>query len=327
MTHDIRSHPVPESFHSRLWASRRTGPPKTIATPDPATTENPHTWLLQAHAHSEQGHRPTMEDVHAIVPEFGGIHGQGFFAVYDGHGGSIDVARYCGEHLHEVLLQNMHQHPHEPLLDVLRQTFLDTDEKIKELDKSDPTKDPGSTAAVAVVRLEDGAAEPNCPSAQGKAPQRVLYCANVGDSRVVLCRAGTAVRLTRDHLPSHADERARIEAANGNVWLGRVQAYLAISRSFGDHDLKQWVIAEPYTTRTVLEEVDEFMIIACDGLWDVMSDQEAVNIVRAQANPGDASSILVRTALDKWTSDNVTVVVVRLSSGPQSRRYNNWACQ
>ncbi|EIN11458.1 hypothetical protein PUNSTDRAFT_141820 [Punctularia strigosozonata HHB-11173 SS5] len=139
MTHDIRSHPVPESFHSRLWASRRTGPPKTIATPDPAMTEQPHTWLLQAHAHSEQGHRPTMEDMHAIVPDFGGIHGQGFFAVYDGHGGSIDVARYCGEHLHEVLLQNMHQLPHEPLLDVLRQTFLDTDEKIKELDKSDPT--------------------------------------------------------------------------------------------------------------------------------------------------------------------------------------------
>ena len=100
--------------------------------------------------------------------------------------------------------------------------------------------------------------------------RRVLYCANAGDARGVLCRAGRAVRLTYDHKGTDKQEAKRIMDAGGFVLSGRVNGVLAVTRSLGDSSMKEYVVGAPYTTETDLCEEDEFMILACDGVSFVL---------------------------------------------------------
>jgi protein phosphatase PTC1 len=141
--------------------------------------------------------------------------------------------------------------------------------------------------------------------------RRVLYSANAGDARGVLCRAGKAVRLTYDHKGSDKQEAKRITDAGGFVMSGRVNGVLAVTRSLGDSSMKDFVVGAPYTTETELCEEDEFLILACDGLWDVVADQQAVDIVRDIPDAQVASKALVDHAMNRMTNDNVTVIVVR----------------
>lgn len=98
--------------------------------------------------------------------------------------------------------------------------------------------------------------------------RRVLYCANAGDARGVLCRAGKAVRLTYDHKGTDKQEAKRIMDAGGFVMSGRVNGVLAVTRSLGDSSMKEFVVGAPYTTETDLSDEDEFIILACDGVSD-----------------------------------------------------------
>jgi protein phosphatase PTC1 len=99
--------------------------------------------------------------------------------------------------------------------------------------------------------------------------RRVLYSANAGDARGVLCRAGKAVRLTYDHKGSDKQEAKRITDAGGFVMSGRVNGVLAVTRALGDSSMKEFVVGAPYTTETELCEEDEFLILACDGVRDL----------------------------------------------------------
>ncbi|OAX36571.1 protein phosphatase 2C [Rhizopogon vinicolor AM-OR11-026] len=141
--------------------------------------------------------------------------------------------------------------------------------------------------------------------------RRVLYTANAGDARGVLCRAGRAVRLTYDHKGSDKQEAKRITDAGGFVMSGRVNGVLAVTRSLGDSSMKEYVVGSPYTTETELGSDDEFLILACDGLWDITGDQGAIDLVRHIPDAQTASDTLVKHALDRQTNDNVTVLVVR----------------
>lgn len=178
----------------------------------------------------------------------------------------------------------------------------------------------GSTAVVAVV----------CSSH--------VVVANCGDSRVVLCRGKEPVELSIDHKPDRKDERARIEALGGKViqWNGyRVSGILAMSRSIGDRYLKPFVIPKPEVTVFPRAKDDDCLILASDGLWDVIPNEEACKVARRQIqlwhkNNGVASSLcdegdestdpaaqaaadyLMRLALKKGTEDNITVIVVDL---------------
>jgi len=100
----------------------------------------------------------------------------------------------------------------------------------------------------------------------GKRLRRVLYAANAGDARAVLCRGGEALRLTYDHKGSDAQESKRIMDAGGFVMNNRVNGVLAVTRSLGDSAMKDFVVGAPYTTETELCAYDEFVIIACDGV-------------------------------------------------------------
>lgn len=141
--------------------------------------------------------------------------------------------------------------------------------------------------------------------------KRMLYTANVGDSRLVLCRSGYAIRLSYDHKGSDVNESNRVMQAGGLIMKNRVNGVLAITRSLGDSYLKNLIIGRPYTTAIEVNENDEFLILACDGLWDIVSDQEAVDLIRDELDPNKQSKILVDHAMKNLSTDNITVMVIR----------------
>ncbi|GAA5888725.1 hypothetical protein JCM5296_000083 [Sporobolomyces johnsonii] len=150
------------------------------------------------------------------------------------------------------------------------------------------------------------------PAEVVKAAKRTLYTANAGDARAVLARNGTAVRLSHDHKATDAKEAERIDQAGGFVMNQRVNGYLAVTRALGDSAMKQFVVGSPYTTETTLGPEDEWLIIACDGLWDVCTDQEAVDLIMGLNDPQEASDKLLQHALNSHSTDNISVLVVAL---------------
>lgn len=164
-----------------------------------------------------------------------------------------------------------------------------------------------------------------------------VFVAHVGDCRAVLCNDGVAVQLTIDHKPALKSEKARIETAGGWVQSGRVNGSLGVSRAFGDIQFKvfsetpgyvngeenlmgslwapnQQVISKPEVKHFVVDRPFEFMILACDGLWDVFDCQEAVNFVRKRLsvtrNVDKTAQELVQKAIKRGTQDNTSVVIV-----------------
>jgi serine/threonine protein phosphatase PrpC len=149
----------------------------------------------------------------------------------------------------------------------------------------------------------------------------MIYAANCGDARAVLGRkAGTkAYRLTHDHKADSPSEISRIESAGGFVLRNRVLGILAVARSLGDQGMKEFVVGRPFLSETVIMDDDEFIIVACDGLWDVMSDQECVSIVKGWSDKVDdetkvakVAQWLVDEAMKRGSTDNITVIVAWL---------------
>ncbi len=110
---------------------------------------------------------------------------------------------------------------------------------------------------------------------------KVVYIANLGDTRAVLSKNGMAERMSYDHKGSDPAEVERIRSNGGIVIGDRVGGSLAITRAFGDHSLKKdGVIAKPYIKKHILRSTDKYLIVASDGVWDTMDDQEAINLCR-----------------------------------------------
>lgn len=162
-----------------------------------------------------------------------------------------------------------------------------------------------------------------------------FYAVNLGDCRAVLCRRGGAViRLTSDHKPDRPDEKARIEKAGGFVGVfsgiarvfsaagaglaveSEISTFLAVSRAFGDRSLKTpgaLVSCVPEIRRYELGADDLFIIMACDGIWDVLSDEEAVSIAQRHLQDTKAASVaVVKAAFMKGSADNLTATVIKI---------------
>jgi protein phosphatase 2C len=266
-----------------------------------------------------------------------------FFGVYDGHGGS-QVANYCADRLHHTLAEEtLSSFANEGGADngardweyrwkkAMTSCFLRMDAEVGGVSGRDCdcgqaegcskcSIDPiapetvGTTAIVAVVG--------SCQ----------IIVGNCGDSRAVLSRGGVAVPLSVDHKPEREDEMARVDAAGGRViyWNGyRVFGVLAMSRAIGDRYLKPYVIAEPEVQCIKRSEDDECLILASDGLWDVMSNEVVCDIARRALNcrrngnastesseeecaAAQAAALLTKLALAKGSGDNISVVVVDL---------------
>ncbi|KAJ0712351.1 putative protein-serine/threonine phosphatase [Helianthus annuus] len=230
------------------------------------------------------GRMRDLEDVVSVTSSFcktnasvcSDLH---FYGVFDDHGCS-HVATKCKDRMHEIVKEEV-ENCEEAILwkEMTMKSFARMDKDVSEWSKSasscsdcrcelqTPQCDAvGSTAVVAVVT-----------------PDKIVV-SNCGDSRAVLCRNGVVISLSTDHKPDRPDELKRIKDAGGRViyWDGvrRVLGVLAMSRAIGDDYLKPYVIPEPEVTITEQADDDECLIIASDGLWDVVSNDVACRVAR-----------------------------------------------
>ncbi|KAL4205200.1 hypothetical protein AMTRI_Chr01g136190 [Amborella trichopoda] len=233
-----------------------------------------------------------MEDYHVAQYRYVKGHELGLFAIFDGHLGD-SVPSYLQSHLFDNIL-NEPDFWMEPIRSIAK-AYQQTDKLI--LENSTHLGPGGSTAVTAIVI--DG---------------RQLLVANIGDSRAVLCRKGEAIQLSVDHEPH--SERKRIEKQGGFVTLlpgdvPRVNGQLAVARAFGDQSLKAHLSSDPEVREVRIDSSVEFVILASDGLWKVMKNEEAVSLVRSIKDPQTAAKRLTTEALARKSKDDISCIVIR----------------
>lgn len=268
-----------------------------------------------------QGWRISMEDAHAAVLDLQADETNksppesrvSFFGVYDGHGGER-VALYSGHNVHKILATQASFRACN-YAQALKDGFLATDNAILE-DVNFKGEISGCTASVALV------------------DNSKIYVANAGDSRTVLGIKGRAKPLSQDHKPHNEAEKARIVAAGGFVDFGRVNGNLALSRAIGDFEFKrkkdlppeqQIVTSLPDVSEHVITPDDEFIVLACDGIWDCRSSQSVVEFVRrgvaARQSLDKICENMMNTCLSNGADtggvgcDNMTMIIVGLLNG------------
>jgi len=314
------------------------------------------------------GARPTMEDKTIVIQSLVYEHPHNYYnndpketlnelsmtsfaAVFDGHGGD-ECSNFLVDALPKSIRSQMFKEKDalrlaiessrgargghseqaedatsELMRRILKTAYLRTD---KEFISPKTAPQSGSTAATVILM------------------GRRLFAANVGDSRVVLCRGGgQCVELTSDHKPSRPDEAARVRAAGGFILHKRVMGELAITRAFGDKSFKMGIKAmledegddpnetvtsddvtkdltaplvssEPEIASMVLSHSDEFLLLACDGLFDVFRSQDAIALARQEliahrGQPAEVARILSDQAIRvRRSRDNVSILIIVL---------------
>jgi len=276
-----------------------------------------------------QGWRKTMEDAHIAIGNI--MNGTSLFGVLDGHGGS-EVAQYVRDNLPDIIKKS-------PMLkakqwkELMTNAFSNIDTTIasdkaqKELveyfkkashdefsstTESDIYKHVGCTACVAIV--SDGE----------------IIVANAGDSRCVLGKKGTAIDLSMDHKPELDNEKQRVIKAGGFVEDNRVNGVLNLSRSLGDHEYKQdkklkpeqqLIISLPDVRVEKQTHDSDFMLIACDGIWECWESQKVVDFIYSKINSSVKLSQILDDLFEKLISsdpnsaqmgcDNMTAILIQ----------------
>jgi len=280
--------------------------PGPVTWKDSGDAESMQSGLAWAYS-GMQGWRDRMEDAHLAIESVGAVSSSSpgwrqtaLFGVMDGHGGE-QVAQFCQRHFpHELAKHNAR----DPAA-ALTSTFHCMDELL-----SDPNNlDELQSLTNDTVSFKSWSVSPHttgCTAVMACVRGDSIVVANAGDSRAVLCRRGRAIDMSDDHKPNLPHEMTRIQRAGGSVMEQRVGGHihyrvngnLNLSRSIGDLLYKQntslppqeqLIICLPDVRHFKRQITDEFMIIACDGVWDVMSSQEACDFIRARL--GDISEL------------------------------------
>lgn len=264
---------------------------------------------MSIHSVSLKGKRESNEDKHSTIINLSGENKQiapvNYFAVYDGHGGKF-VSKFLEENLSKCFTDKRVTYPLEKTF--VKKVYDYWQNELKSKYESNATST-GSTCLVAVQYRE------------GKS--NFLNILNSGDSRCVICRNNIGVALTKDHKPNWPEETSRIKSLGGQIYFDGYDwrvGDLSVSRAFGDLGANPLVTHVPDIFRYKLAPSDKFMILACDGLWDVFSNQDAVNFVLENCfdiktgalinKHKNVAKQLAQMAITKGSGDNITIVIV-----------------
>ncbi len=226
------------------------------------------------------------------------------FGVYDGHGGKY-VSRFLTEKIPQYFKNLNTKYPLSGRY--IRSTFKEIQQDL-EKNHSDSCECCGSTCLVAVDYIHE--------------QKRFIDIINLGDSRCIISRNNKANAITSDHKPNWPDERERIKKMGGEIYFDGADwriGDLSVSRAFGDLDNKPYISCVPDIFRYRLNKRDQFMILACDGLWDIADGQEVVNFIITNCYDLEYNRINKKTniarlladyAVQKGSTDNITIIIV-----------------
>jgi len=264
---------------------------------------------MKVYVHSLQGKRESNEDQHSVIINLDGsdknMNNVNFLGVFDGHGGKL-VSKYLKDNLPTYFVKkfkkNIYLH-RDKFSKYVNEVFDVIQNKMK-------TEHPrvinhcGSTACITIHYVD---VEKN---------KNFLWVVNTGDSRVILInKDGIAMQLSKDHKPNSPEEKFRIEQMGGKISFDGVDwriKDLSLSRAFGDIECTPYVTHLPQIYQYKISSGDKFLIKACDGLWDVISTQDAADFILELLHKkikGNYAKLLAEHALVKGSYDNVTVIV------------------
>ena len=268
---------------------------------------------MNVHSVSLKGRREFNEDKHNIIlnedKHITNFVSANYLAVYDGHGGKF-VSKYLSENLPAHF---MNQNVTYPLTkNFILETYKNTQDELKTKYKSN-AQHCGSTCLVVIhyKSLKDN--------------KYYINLMNTGDSRAIICRDNLAIPLSKDHKPHWPEERGRIQALGGHIYFDgddyRIKD-LSVSRAFGDIEAEPYVTYMPDIYRYKLEKNDKFIVLACDGLWDKLSNQEVTNFILTECydettlnrinKDVNIAKRLGEYAIQKGSTDNVTIIIIFL---------------
>lgn len=247
------------------------------------------------------GLRDINEDRHNIIIS----NKINMYAIYDGHGG-IFTSKFLAKNMPKYILR-------EGEIPLKKKHIIDTFNYLQKILKKKYNEDATKTGSTCLICLQYK--YDDC--------RNIISIINLGDSRCVLCRNNSALPLSKDHKPNWPEEKYRIENLNGKIYFDdydwRIHD-LSVSRAFGDIYAYPHVCQTPDIFNYKIIPEDKFIVLACDGLWDVLSNQDVVNYIlhfcynenlsmRINKNL-DISKKLAEYAIKKGSTDNISIIIV-----------------
>ena len=271
------------------------------------------------HSISLIGLRDKNEDQHDSIinlnNQFENMNNINFFAVYDGHGGK-DVSKYLKDNLSNYFTNKKNQFDITDSINFkkyIEKVFDHLQSKL-ELKFKNISYTIGSTALIIIMFKHNN--------------DIYSYIANIGDCRSVLCdSSNNPLQLTKDHKPNKPDEKKRIEKIGGKIYFDGYDwriGDLSVSRSFGDMDCTPFVTHKPEIFKYKIKKNDKFIIIACDGLWDVMNNKSVtkfildkmknIKITEMSRNSNNNIAFLLAdyAIKKKHSTDNISIIIIFL---------------
>ncbi len=239
-------------------------------------------------------HKINMEDKGKSILNFNNDPYKLLFCLFDGHGGD-EVSTYLQKNFALIMKKYINNKDEEIDYDNL---FQEIDEEFKNCKYYQR----GSTATIIYI-TEDIINH-----------KKKLYCINIGDTRCILTHTSGSRKLSYDDLVSDENEFNRIINDGGYIKNGRVCGQLMISRAFGDRESKSYgVICTPHVTKIDINEKCKYVIMASDGIWDVLDDLDVYKLSLSAENSKNLCDDIIQGALDKDSTDNLSCFVIKLN--------------
>ena len=281
-----------------------------------------YNYCFLSYAYNEYDNYPfrkSMEDFHCIKKNLLITNNNeiifSYFAIFDGHSGK-EISSYLSQNFHKILFSQLktlnsfidNENNVNKIISLIKNAFNYAYKKI--INELSLKNEVGSTGTI-VLLFKLGTES---------FFSKYLICANIGDSRGYILSNGKLTQITKDHNCRNDEEVSRIKKSGGIVFNNRVYGTLMLTRSFGDKEFKKHgVISEPDFFVKKINEEDKFIIIASDGVWDTVKENDILEFENKSKN-GDLplssdefSKKIVKLAVDKGTVDNVSCIVIKLN--------------
>ena len=257
--------------------------------------------------------QPLMEDKSKSIENFNNDINQMVFELFDGHGGD-DISNFLQQNFVQIYKQYLEINNYN-IPKSLTYSFKEADEMIKEsLTNLDGM---GSTGTIIHIFWESDT-------------KLMVYTGNVGDSRVTLISPTHIIKLSYDHRMSDEKEKKRILESGIEVIENRIGGELMLTRIFGDYefkpkekgkekekgkDKKKGLICEPFLSKIKIDLniKDQFLILASDGIWDLVTEKEIQQMLEMTTNSEKLCAMIIKKALDKDAWDNMSVFAIKLT--------------